>query len=52
MSEATKLIEVLSSGRLKKNPKKIVGKEFISLCLNGDVSLSGGFNFTTSRLTR
>ncbi len=26
--------------RLKKNPKKTVGKEFISLCLNGDVSFA------------
>ncbi len=26
--------------RLKKNPKKTIGKEFISLCLNGDVSFA------------
>ncbi len=26
--------------RLKKNPKKTVGNEFISLCLNGDVSFA------------
>lgn len=33
--------------RLKKNPKKTLGNEFISLCLNGDVSFASAEFFKT-----